>query len=84
MTRDVAIGLAPSGRITRTAETQAQKAFGMFYEKHTNSSSPLFLHSTQNSQKKRHFEPRNSDDDSFAFLPIEVTSSHKGSVVERE
>lgn len=52
MIRDAAMGSDPSGRITRTAETQIQKAFGMVYEKHTNSRSPPFLHSTEKQQNK--------------------------------
>ena len=53
MPRDAAMGLDPSGRPTRIAETQAQgqKAFSMFYEKYTNSSSPFF-HSIEKQQNK--------------------------------
>ena len=69
MNRDAAMGSDLSGRISRTAETQTQQACGMFYEKHTDSSSPPFSHSTGKQQNKSIVVLKKTDVDSFAFLP---------------
>lgn len=52
MTCDAVMGSDPSGRILRTAETHTQKAFGMSYERHINSSLAQFFHSTEEQQNK--------------------------------